>query len=125
MNWVQKSENSRWQMADGRSGRLLATFCLLSSIFVRAETESPKAAPNPFESQVQTTAESQIDKLVFAQLKRSNLQPANPCSDAVFVRRAYVDIIGTLPSGHEAREFLLDQKPDKRRTLIDRLLERE
>ncbi len=41
----------------------------------------------------------------------------------MFVRRAYLDVIGTLPTAREAREFLLDQKPDKRRVLIDRLLQ--
>jgi len=43
----------------------------------------------------------------------------------VFVRRAYLDIIGTLPSGYEAKEFILDRSPNKRRALIDRLLERD
>jgi hypothetical protein len=53
------------------------------------------------------------------------LQPAL-CSDGVFVRRAYLDVIGTLPSAQEARDFIQD--PDisnKRRLLIDRLLERD
>ena len=43
----------------------------------------------------------------------------------MFVRRVYLDVIGTLPSGEEAREFILDRSPNKRRALIDRLLERE
>jgi hypothetical protein len=43
----------------------------------------------------------------------------------VFVRRAYLDAIGTLPTAQEAKEFLQDQNPDKRRALIDRLLERD
>ena len=48
------------------------------------------------------------------------------CSDAVFVRRVYLDVIGTLPTAKEASEFIQD--PDtkhKRRMLIDRLLERD
>ena len=53
------------------------------------------------------------------------MQPATVCSDGVFVRRAYLDIIGTLPSGYEAREFILDRSANKRRALIDRLLERD
>jgi hypothetical protein len=66
-----------------------------------------------------------IDKLVFARLKALGLQPSPLCSDAVFVRRVYLDVIGTLPTAAEAREFLLDRNPDKRRVLIDRLLERD
>ena len=64
-------------------------------------------------------------KLVFGRLQRLGIQPANLCSDAVFVRRVYLDVIGTLPTAQEASAFLSDQDPNKRRALIDRLLERE
>ncbi|MCU0784539.1 MAG: DUF1553 domain-containing protein [Verrucomicrobia bacterium] len=84
-----------------------------------------EAASGPFEVQAAALAEREIDKLVFDQLKRLHLQPANLCSDAVFVRRVYLDVIGTLPSATEANEFLLSRDPNKRRALIDRLLERE
>ena len=46
------------------------------------------------------------------------------CSDAVFVRRAYLDVIGTLPTADEARDFMRDANPGKRVDLIDRLLAR-
>jgi hypothetical protein len=83
------------------------------------------AAPNPFEGDAAPTAETPIDRMVFAKLAKLGIQPANVCSDAVFVRRAYLDVIGTLPTAQEAKDFLLDRAPDKRRALIDRLLERE
>jgi len=82
-------------------------------------------APSPFAGDAAPTPESQIDKLVFDKLARLGIQPADLCSDAVFVRRVYLDVIGTLPTAQEAREFLLDRDPNKRRALIDRLLERE
>ncbi|MGO8930943.1 MAG: DUF1553 domain-containing protein [Limisphaerales bacterium] len=82
-------------------------------------------ALNPYESKVDVTPRNAIDDLVFAKLERCNAQPAPVCSDGVFVRRAYLDIIGTLPSGYEAKEFMLDRAPNKRRALIDRLLERD
>jgi hypothetical protein len=113
MNWVQKPV----------AGVVLTAGLLLVAT-PGGGAEPPNTAPNPFESQANPIAETPIDKLVFARLKQLKLQPANVCSDAVFVRRAYLDVIGTLPSGHEAREFLLDSRPDKRRALIDRLLER-
>ena len=67
-------------------------------------------------------AGNQIDELVFSRLRELNLQPANICSDAVFVRRVYLDTTGTLPTGVEARDFILDRNPSKREVLIDRLL---
>lgn len=83
------------------------------------------AASSLFESCAVPTPRSQIDEQVFGRLEQLGIQPANICSDAVFVRRAYLDVIGTLPTAQEARAFVLDQDPNKRSTLIDRLLERE
>ena len=83
------------------------------------------ADTSPFESQVVSTPPTKIDELVFARLDKLGIQPANLCSDAVFVRRAFLDVIGTLPSATEARDFILDRNPAKRRLLIDRLLERD
>ncbi len=96
-------------------------------VFVAAvcEAATPEAGTNVFENPAAPTARSQIDKLVFAQLARLNIQPVL-CSDAVFVRRAYLDVIGTLPTAKEARDFIEDADTDnKRRLLIDRLLERD
>jgi hypothetical protein len=89
--------------------------------------DSPNTAVvlGPFESCAALTPQSKIDGLVFERLEQLGIQPANICSDAVFVRRVYLDVIGTLPTAQEARMFILDQDPNKRSTLIDRLLERE
>jgi hypothetical protein len=65
-----------------------------------------------------------IDELVRDNLKSLGIEPAGLCSDAVFVRRVYLDVIGTLPTETEAKTFLSDQDPNKRSILIDRLLER-
>ena len=67
---------------------------------------------------------SRIDELVFGKLKEKNIAPAAPCSDAAFVRRVYLDVIGTLPTAQEAKSFYEDTDPNKRAILIDRLLER-
>jgi len=68
--------------------------------------------------------DTNVDLLVFDRLKQLGIQPADVCSDEVFVRRVYLDVIGTLPTPREARQFLRDRNPSKRRILIDRLLER-
>ena len=84
-----------------------------------------KPPANPFESPGAPKPASEIDRLVFTRLNKLGLQPASLCSDPVFVRRVYLDVIGTLPTGYEAQEFILSQKPDKRRSLIYTLLERD
>ncbi|MGA2253605.1 MAG: DUF1549 domain-containing protein, partial [Thermoguttaceae bacterium] len=85
----------------------------------------PVTPVRPFESLAASAPVGKIDKLVFGRLKELGLQPSPLCSDAVFVRRIYLDVIGTLPTAAEAREFLLDRNPDKRRVLIDGLLQRD
>jgi hypothetical protein len=68
---------------------------------------------------------TRIDGLVLATLQAKGIRPANLCSDAVFVRRVYLDIIGTLPKPREVQTFLEDRRNDKRALLIDDLLARE
>ena len=66
-----------------------------------------------------------IDELVDKQLVRLNL-PASPiCDDSTFVRRAYLDTIGTLPTKDETQAFLDDASPNKREKLADALLARK
>jgi len=101
---------------------LLTAVVVVLAIGLRATT--PETATNVFESSAAPIPESQVDKFVFADLSRLDMHPVL-CSDAVFVRRAYLDVIGTLPSAKEAREFIQDpDAKNKRRRLIDRLLQR-
>jgi len=79
----------------------------------------------PFEIRADLTPQCRIDELVFARLDRLRIEPANLCSDAVFVRRVYLDTIGTLPTARQAREFLADRDPNKRSKVVDRLLEQD
>jgi hypothetical protein len=65
-----------------------------------------------------------IDEHVMAKLEALKLPPSPRCDDATFLRRAYLDTIGTLPTADEARAFLEDPSPDKRDRLIDHLLAR-
>jgi hypothetical protein len=65
-----------------------------------------------------------VDKLVFSKLKMLSIQPSDLCTDQEFVRRAYLDLCGIMPTPDETRAFLNDPAKDKRAKLIDRLLER-
>jgi hypothetical protein len=105
------------------SGVLIAVL-LAGSSAAWGGPAAPAAGPNPFEIQAGLPPQSPIDEPVFAKLERLGIPPANACSDTVFVRRVYLDVIGTLPTASEAQQFLLNRSPNKRRALIDRLLER-
>src|SRR5262249_45996801 len=65
-----------------------------------------------------------IDQLVFGKLAALGLEPSNRCTDAEFVRRAYLDVIGIPPTPDEARTFLFSADRQKREKLIDALLAR-
>ncbi len=64
-----------------------------------------------------------IDALVDQQLARNGDTPAAIVDDATFVRRAYLDIVGRIPTAAEARAFLDDRDNAKRARLVDGLLD--
>jgi hypothetical protein len=63
-----------------------------------------------------------IDSLVAAKFREIGISPTPLCDDATFVRRAYLDAIGTLPTPEQAAAFLDSKDPEKRNRLIDALL---
>lgn len=63
-----------------------------------------------------------IDQLIAAGHPNYAKQAAPIASDAEFLRRAYLDLTGTIPTVADARAFLADRSPDKRTRLVDRLL---
>jgi hypothetical protein len=65
-----------------------------------------------------------IDELVDVKLRQLQFAPSGLCSDEEFLRRVYLDLIGLLPTVEETNAFLAEQSPNKRKQLIDRLLER-
>lgn len=85
----------------------------------------PPAATDLFCQAQPPSPVNAIDQAVFARLADLGIEPARRCTDAVFVRRAFLDVIGTLPTAAEAQAFLRDDRPDKRAELVDRLLRRD
>jgi hypothetical protein len=65
-----------------------------------------------------------IDEHVLAKMASLRVPPSPRCDDATFLRRAYLDTIGTLPTADEARAFVADPAVDKRDRAIDALLNR-
>jgi len=97
---------------------------VLATAALAGTVEAGSPVP-PFESGADPKPQGRIDELVAGKLKQLGIEPARSCSDAVFLRRAYLDVTGTLPTADEARRFLSDNDGDKRRKLVDQLFERD
>jgi hypothetical protein len=67
--------------------------------------------------------ENFVDHLVNTKLESLQILPSELCTDDEFVRRAYLDAAGRLPTLEESQAFVASDSPDKRAELIDRLLE--
>ena len=65
-----------------------------------------------------------IDEHVVAKLKKLGVTPSPLCTDEEFLRRVSLDLVGTLPTLKELREFIADDSADKRSKKIDELLQR-
>ncbi len=65
-----------------------------------------------------------IDKLVYEKLRQLKILPAEVCSDAEFVRRVYLDLVGLPPQPDQVRAFVADTRPGraKREELVEQLL---
>jgi len=63
-----------------------------------------------------------IDRLARARFQEIGISPSPLCDDATFIRRAYLDAIGTLPTIEQTTAFLASADPDKRTKLVDSLL---
>jgi hypothetical protein len=79
------------------------------------------------DSQAQTMARMatvrRIDELVAARIKAAGHEPSVPAGDEEFIRRVYLDLTGAIPRVAEVREFLANERHDKRARLIDTLLD--
>ena len=70
------------------------------------------------------TVNNYIDEHIFAKLRTLRMNPSGLCSDEAFARRAYLDLLGILPTAGETRAFVANKRRDKRTRLIERLFER-
>jgi hypothetical protein len=91
-------------------------------------TISAAVVTSPFDNKLAADVFSQaprrnfIDDLVLGKLASLKLPPSPRSSDAEFLRRVFIDTIGTLPTALEAKTFLDDTSPQKRDRLIESLL---
>ena len=101
------------------------TMAFLAMGTARAQSAAASSIDPIFEAPTMLAPQNRINELVFAHWKQVGVEPARLSSDAVFVRRAYLDVIGTLPTAAEAQKFLAESDPQKRSRLIDELLDRD
>lgn len=70
-----------------------------------------------------TSAPQAIDMLVEKRWRELKVKPSDVCDDRTFVRRAYLDVAGRIPTPEELTRFLGDKRRDKRTALVNRLLD--
>lgn len=72
----------------------------------------------------QIAGSTEIDGLVLGKLRKLGILPSEICEDEEFLRRASLDVTGTLPATSEIVEFVNNNRPDKRSRKIEELLSR-
>jgi len=93
---------------------------------VRETTPAAAAgAINPLTAAEVVAASATIDQFVNARLERMGVTAPGPASDAELLRRAYLSILGRIPTADEALAFLGSTASAKRSMLIDRLMQNE
>ncbi|MDR3634459.1 MAG: DUF1553 domain-containing protein [Isosphaeraceae bacterium] len=80
----------------------------------------PYAREKPFDFPAQNV----VDEKAAAKWRSLGLVPSGLCTDSEFIRRAMLDLIGTVPSPGEVEDFVADTRPRKRALLVDRILDR-
>lgn len=63
-----------------------------------------------------------VDEHAGRKFRELGIEPSGLCDDATFLRRAFLDAIGGVPTAEETTAFLASTEPDKRIKLVDRLL---
>lgn len=90
--------------------------------FAICQVALPLDGEVPAEAYAELPRENFIDEHVWSMLQRLRLLPSPPAPEHRFLRRAYVDIIGRVPTASEARTYLADESDDRRTRLVDELL---
>jgi hypothetical protein len=117
---VRISADGTVTFGDSQSSRQTSVTVRYLNQQATARVEFVPARPG-FEFTAPAAANS-IDSLVFAQLKRLQINPSPVCDDTTFLRRVYLDVTGRLPTVSQTHEFLDSTAANKRSALIDRLL---
>ncbi|HYE30478.1 MAG TPA: DUF1549 domain-containing protein [Methylomirabilota bacterium] len=118
---AQISENGKVKVVASGEGAVTAWYLSRIAIATVSSPYTNKVDPAVFAN---LRSRNFIDDEVHTKLKALNLPPSPRASDSVFIRRAFLDTIGVLPTADEVRAFLADSSESKRDELIERLLQR-
>jgi hypothetical protein len=105
-------------------GETAVSASFLTSVAL-ARVRSPFPVTVPESAYTSAARVNAIDDLVLDKLRQLNIEPAPLCADGEFIRRAYLDAAGILPTRDEVERFLADTSADKRARLVDALLARD
>ena len=117
---AQVSESGEVTILAPGKGAVVAWFAsriAIASLVVRYQTPIQQTAYRDFRPR------NLIDEILLTEWQRINIVPSPTCDDATFVRRAYLDSTGTIPTPEKVREFLGDPDEARREKLIDELLQ--
>ena len=108
-----------WGRAMHHVGAWIVAFCLV----VTSDEVRGGGAESPREAMDARALAARIDDVLAARWAAAGVRPVAVADDGEFLRRVSLDLIGKIPTAAEARDFLDDPSRDKRRALVERLLD--
>lgn len=130
-DWAKYSTNADTLMEVGEDGAVTvigngsgAVSVFYASKVATAEVSVPRTVGIEENIYAQAKRNNYVDELILQKIMSLKILPAGDVDDATFIRRAYLDTLGILPTAEEVAAFRDDQELTKRSRLIDNLLER-
>lgn len=137
---LAKNEKAAWEQFDPHQHKTVAKARLSpmemdallsdetdgeSRFLARRAWRLTQLPPAPQAPPVTGTAFNAVDKFITAKWEAKGMaQTPELCTDDVFLRRAYLDIIGVVPTGLERHQFMMMKEGERRARLVDQLLAR-
>jgi hypothetical protein len=82
----------------------------------------PASAAAPLPTKPPLLSSADVDARLRAEWQKAGVAPTPAADDATWLRRVWIDVLGTIPPAAETRRFLADPAPDKRAHLVEELL---
>ncbi len=125
---IAKAKNQAIAKAKANQQRLLAEYkkAALAKPKLPVATPDPTAVAvkpvDPARREAALASAAKLDTIIEELLTKNGQKPNAMTNDYQFVRRAYLDITGTIPTAAQANAFIADKSKTRRAELIDRLL---